>query len=306
MDIKSFNKTSLFLIITFLICYGMSGAFYLSGFEYHGIPATVLAVIYMFVPMGTFFLIEKVIHKEKIKEKYLISFKINKWWFIAWFVPVIIAFGALGASLLLPDVSYSPSMEGMFKRFESTLSPEQIEETRFQMKMFPFHPVWIAVLQGLIAGATINAVAGFGEELGWRGFLLRRFRNMHFLKASLVIGFIWGIWHAPLILMGHNYPQHPVLGTVMMTVWCIVYTPLFLYFTIKAKSVILAAVLHGTLNATAGIPIMLVMGGEDWEAGLMGISGIAVILLAALLLFFLDGYILKEKIMQKEIRESIY
>jgi hypothetical protein len=44
---------------------------------------------------------------------------------------------------------------------------------------------WLALGQGLIAGATINAVAGFGEELGWRGFLYRELSFLGFWKSSL-------------------------------------------------------------------------------------------------------------------------
>ncbi len=39
----------------------------------------------------------------------------------------------------------------------------------------PFSPAvmfWLMLAQGIIAGPTINAVAAFGGELGWRGFLL--------------------------------------------------------------------------------------------------------------------------------------
>jgi hypothetical protein len=118
------------------------------------------------------------------------------------------------------------------------------------------------LFQGLFAGITINALFAFGEELGWRGFLLRQFRQMSFIKASLTIGFIWGIWHAPMILMGHNYPQHPEIGVLMMIVFCILITPFHLYITIKAKSVIAAAILHGTLNATAAISIIGISGNK--------------------------------------------
>ncbi len=37
---------------------------------------------------------------------------------------------------------------------------------RNALEIMPIHPMWLAVLQGLIAGAAINVIAGFGEELG--------------------------------------------------------------------------------------------------------------------------------------------
>jgi membrane protease YdiL (CAAX protease family) len=95
-------------------------------------------------------------------------------------------------------------MTGFFERFEGKVPAEQIEQMKAWMTAFPIHIFWISLIQGLFAGITINAVAGFGEELGWRGFLLREFDYMGFWKSSAIIGVIWGIWHAPLILQGHN------------------------------------------------------------------------------------------------------
>jgi uncharacterized protein len=255
----------------------------------------------MFIPMINVILVEKVIHKEKLKPNLFISFKINKWFFIAWLITPIMSFGTLGISLLLPDVTYSPEMEGMFKRFESMFTPEKMEQMKNSMQTLPMHPIWLSVIQGLIAGATINAIAGFGEELGWRGFLLKSFKEMNFLKASIIIGFIWGIWHSPLILMGHNYPQHPEIGVLMMTIWCILLTPLFLYFTVKAKSVIAAAIMHGTLNATAGIAIMVIDGGNDLTVGMTGIAGFISLIVVLILLFIYDNNLSKEKIMTNKI-----
>jgi len=71
----------------------------------------------------------------------------------------------------------------------------------------------MALLHGLFAGDTLNALFGFGEEAGWRGYLLHEWKHMQFWKASLFIGLIWGIWHAPLILLGYNYPQHSPTGS---------------------------------------------------------------------------------------------
>jgi uncharacterized protein len=179
---------------------------------------------------------------------------------------------------------------------ETTGANEKFNRRHYQCTLYG-----LAVIQGLIAGATINAIAGFGEELGWRGFLLKSFKEMNFLKASIIIGFIWGIWHSPLILMGHNYPQHPEIGVLMMTIWCILLTPLFLYFTVKAKSVIAAAIMHGTLNATAGIAIMVIDGGNDLTVGMTGIAGFISLIVVLILLFIYDNNLSKEKIMTNKI-----
>jgi uncharacterized protein len=296
------NKTFLFLTLTFVISFSLVGLYKLFGGRYDNrIGGTILAVTYMFIPMICAIIVEKVIHKQEIKKNLLISFKINKWFFVAWLITPVMSFMALGISLLFPDVTYSPEMEGMFKRFENMLTHEQMEQMKNSIETLPIHPVWLAVVQGLIAGVTINAVAGFGEELGWRGFLLKSFKEMNFLKASIIIGLIWGIWHSPLILMGHNYPQHPQIGVLMMTFWCILLTPLFLYITVKAKSVIAAAIMHGTLNATAGIAIMVIDGGNDLTVGMTGFAGFISLLIILLGLFIYDNIINKEKIMTNKI-----
>ncbi len=146
-----------------------------------------------------------------------------------------------------------------------------------QVAAFPVHPIWIGLLQGLVAGITINAVAGFGEELGWRGFLQNELGYLGFWKSSALIGAIWGIWHAPLILQGHNYPQNPVPGVFMMVVFCLLLAPIFSFVRLKAKSVIAAAIIHGSLNATAGLAIMLVAGGSDLLIGITGLAGFIVL-----------------------------
>lgn len=53
----------------------------------------------------------------------------------------------------------------------------------------------------------------------------------------------------------------------MMMIFCILLTPSFLYLTIKSKSVIAAAILHGTMNGTNVISLMLTEGGNDFTVG---------------------------------------
>ena len=153
----------------------------------------------------------------------------------------------------------------------------------------PVGVFWLSLLQGLIAGVSVNAVAGFGEELGWRGFLQKELAFLGFWRSSVLIGFIWGLWHAPLILQGHNYPQHPITGVLMMTVWCMLLAPIFSYVRVKARSVIAAAILHGTLNATYGLSIVLVRGGSDLTTGVTGLPGFLVLAGVILVLWLHDS-----------------
>jgi len=119
---------------------------------------------------------------------------------------------------------------------------------------------------------------------------------MGFWRSSAIIGLIWGVWHAPIILQGHNYPQHPVLGVFMMTIFCLLLTPIFSYVRLKAKCVMAAAIIHGSLNATAGLAIMVVKGGSDLTIGVTGLSGFIVLGVVNLGLFVYDHILAKETI----------
>lgn len=299
---KAMNRIALFLLFTFGISFTLAGVFkLLGGQSSDGIGFTIMGAIYMFVPTISVIIVKKLIFKENLRSDLLISFKFNRWFLVAWLITPIISFATLGVSLLFPNTTYSPEMTGLITRYAGLLTPEQIEQMKIALASLPVNAVWIILFQGLLAGITINAIAGFGEELGWRGFLLIEFKNMSFLKACFLIGSIWGIWHAPLILMGHNYPQHPQVGVFMMIILSILLTVLFLYITIKSRSVIAAAIMHGTMNATAGISIMSIAGGNDLTIGMPGLAGFLTIIIFIIILFIFDQFISKDKILTNKI-----
>ena len=236
--------------------------------------------------------------KSAIKEPLGVSLNSNFCVFlVAWLLPVIVSILTLGISLLLPMVEFTPDMEGFFESLKTTLAPEQIEALKTQAASFPIHPFWIQFLQALVAGITINAVAGFGEELGWRGFLQKELSYLGFWKSNFLIGIIWGIWHAPIILQGHNYPEHPKIGVFMMIIFTLLLAPIFSYVRLKAKSVIAAAIIHGTLNATFALDLMVIRGGNDLTVGISGLAGFIALMLVNIGLFVYDHYFAAEKIM---------
>ncbi|NLT21107.1 MAG: CPBP family intramembrane metalloprotease [Syntrophomonadaceae bacterium] len=282
-----FNKyrySLLFIALTFFINWLLIGLFLALGEGWNSTATPLVLVAYMFVPMLVAILVQKLVKHEGVIKPLQVSFKLNRWFLLAWLLPPLLAISALGVSLLLPGVQYTSNMAGLLDIFGQNLSPEQVTQIQAQLEALPISYFWIVLIQGLIAGITVNAVAAFGEELGWRGFLLREFRHLGFWRASLLIGFIWGVWHAPVILQGHNYPQHPLAGVGMMIIWCMLLTPIFVYVRVKAKSVIAAAIMHGTLNGTAGLALMMVRGGNDLTVGLTGVAGFVVLLLVNILI----------------------
>ncbi len=275
----------MFLIITFVFAVIIGLIPVWLDLEWQGNTAVIIGVIYMLFPALSAIFVQKVLYHEPVIVPFKVSFKLNKWFAFAWLLPVIIALGAIAVGMLFPGVSYSPEMAGMIERYRDIMTPEQIAEMERSIEQMPVHPLFLVIIQGMIAGITINALAAFGEELGWRGFLLREFKAWGFARASLFIGIIWGVWHAPLILQGHNYPQHPVAGVFLMTLFCLLVTPLINFATLKANSVIAAAIMHGTLNGTGGIAIVMLKGGNDLTIGMTGAAGLVTLLLANIILY---------------------
>lgn len=219
----------------------------------------------------------QLIFKEPVLKGLGISFKVNRWWWIGWLLMPVIALAVLGVSLLMPGVHWTTESEAV-----------QAAMQQVPGDVGPWGVIGISLLSGLFAGATLNAVFAFGEEVAWRGFLVKEFKGMSFLKMSLLIGLIWGFWHSPLILNGHNYPDHPVAGVFMMVLMCLALTPILVYFRKKSGSVIVPAIMHGTFNAVIGISNMFVAPQNDLLVGGPGLAGFIVLLLVDLGIFLFD------------------
>jgi membrane protease YdiL (CAAX protease family) len=73
-------------------------------------------------------------------------------------------------------------------------------------------PIGSLLAQALIVGPTLSAIAGLGEEAGWRGLLHRELSGLGFWRESWLVGLLWGAWHLPLVFEGYGFPNHPAAG----------------------------------------------------------------------------------------------
>ena len=264
------GRSRRYILWTLLVSYIYAAfSYYIIGAR-TGSSYLIMATIYMWIPAIITIILMKT-EKRNLKELGII-FRPNRWFLFAWLIFLFLALLVIPVNSALPGVEFSATMDDFFDQYQDLMTPEQFEESRNLAVNNPILPFLIMIAQGLFAGITINAFFGFGEELGWRGYLYREFEKLGFWKASFITGVIWGIWHAPLIIQGHNYPGYPVIGVIMMVIWCVLLAPLFTLIRSRSGSVIAAAVGHGTLNGIIGISFVYVAGGNVLTNGLLGIS----------------------------------
>jgi len=105
-----------------------------------------------------------------------------------------------------------------------------------------------------VIGIAITSIATFGEEFGWRGVIQNRLIQHYGIVAGIVIlGLFWGIWHAPIIYGGYNFPGYPLLGSlVLMPLFTLGTSGVFAWLTLRAGSFWPAVLAHASINSVAG------------------------------------------------------
>ena len=110
--------------------------------------------------------------------------------------------------------------------------------------------------------SALMAFNTFGEEYGWRGYLYPKLEAVWNRPAAIIAGgIIWGLWHAPLTVKGHNfgtdYPGFPWLGILLMCGSCVIMGIFFHWLTLKTGSIYPASIAHSTTNNGASLLLMI-------------------------------------------------
>jgi len=143
-----------------------------------------------------------------------------------------------------------------------------------------------------IALSTLSLPLPFGEEFGWRAYLLPKLLPLGARKAVLLVGAIWAVWHWPYLFMGYeywfNYWGAPVVGPLLWVVICLFLSTFLTWVTLRSGSVWPAALGHGVINASASLMLYFTRGEPNYLIGPMpvGIIGSLGYALLALLIFF--------------------
>lgn len=206
-----------------------------------------------------------------------------RYYLAAWFLPPLLVALTIVMSILIGTAKYDPE----FTTMQALV--EQSAQAGVEIPLATL--ILIQLAQGLILGPIINVFVTMGEELGWRGFLLPKMLPMGEWKALIWGGVIWGVWHAPVILQGHNYPDHPFLGVFLMIVFCIFLSIIIGWMYLRTRSPWSAAIAHGSLNAWGGLAIVFLIPGFDTAFGgtIASMTGFIILVLFVGLLMFTKG-----------------
>ena len=129
----------------------------------------------------------------------------------------------------------------------------------------------------LVMGPVVNGLFGFGEEFGWRGYLLPKLMPLGKWKAYTLVGIIWGLWHAPLVLAGFNYPGFRMLGVLGMIGMTTTFGFYINEMTLRHRSSILAGWMHGAFNGQFyGLWRILFPNAHPLLGGVTGLVGMLV------------------------------
>jgi membrane protease YdiL (CAAX protease family) len=223
------------------------------------------------------------------------------------------------AACLLPLLAVCVGGGVFFLLFPQSFDPT-LSEARKTLVSSPFlatHP-WVGLLITAVKNMIIGLVLGmfyFGEEFGWRAYLLpklmERFNGaepgsapvvdpaqaIHYaararaasLKAALLVGVIWGVWHWPsqLLSMKLDPTISPLLPLVFLVSTCSL-SILLCWITLRSGSIWPASFGHGVINQISVLPVSLMKGPAmlllgPGTAGLIGGLGYLALALALLL-----------------------
>ncbi|MCI0672948.1 MAG: CPBP family glutamic-type intramembrane protease, partial [Myxococcaceae bacterium] len=167
----------------------------------------------------------------------------RRFWALAWLGMPVLVLGAVGLSALAGTF---PLDLGGLSGARAALAV-YAKESPAQAATFSTPASFLAwqVGRSVLLGPVFFAPVAFGQEWGWRGWLLPRLLPLGRMRALALSGALWGLWLAPLAFQGRAYPGHPLLGAALLVVTGTLLGMLFGWLRLASRSVWPAVVAHG-------------------------------------------------------------
>ena len=181
-----------------------------------------------------------------------------RYWVAAWVLPAVLTLVGVALYFAVFPAHYDATLEAVRGILD------QAADAGAPLPFGPWGLVALQVAQAVVLAPILNSLFTFGEEFGWRAYLLPKLLPLGQRRATVVLGVVWGVWHWPVIAMGYNYglgyPGAPWAGMLAM-VWFTFVVGTFLgWATLRAGSVWPAVVGHAAVNGIGAIGLLFVRG----------------------------------------------
>lgn len=196
----------------------------------------------------------------------------------AYVIPPILITAGIGLALLsgVQHWAFSENIHAMANLISAQLqSVGQSLPSGFSAYQLALISLISQTVLAFTLGILLNMIFTFGEEFGWRGYLLPRLSPLGGVQAAIITGIVWGLWHAPIIVLnGYNYPGHPWLGVVMMVIFTVALSMIFSWLRFRSGSVWPSTLAHAAFNAQAGFAIVFLSHADSLLRAPIGLIGL--------------------------------
>jgi membrane protease YdiL (CAAX protease family) len=220
-----------------------------------------------------------------------------RWYFVALLLtPVIAAIGLVVHAALGDTVPSAADLRGwlsVYAQSFGTGGPYALSRS------LPPSMGLISMLRGLVAESPLWAVVNFvifavftgpvSEEFGWRGYALPRLQGANSaLKASVIVGLLWGFWHTGpdfwrILLQGNPlailYPLAITMGTIPLSI-----VSTWLYNNVRG-SLLPSMLLHASFNETLYVLALVWNGRSSIVLGAELVLGVCLFVVIGLVYY---------------------
>ena len=265
------SRTLPWLAGVFLWSWGWAALIASTGRPTVGIVFVALALPYILGPAVVSALWRRFSVREAAFED-LNELKLGNPTLVAW----LGAIGFVWASAVVAHVlgwgSFDLSGHAIADRMTLVQGPEKAAEALTAMQAGPLPYAVIASLQALLVG-LLYAPVRVGEEMGWRGVLVRELAPLGPWGSAVLSAVLWGIWRVPLVWMGGYFPDAPLAGAVAMVAASVPQGVLLVWLARRADTVWAAAIAQGVLTAICPFHELAIRGGNPVLTSPMGAAG---------------------------------
>jgi membrane protease YdiL (CAAX protease family) len=285
------KRIVVFLALAFGIAWTGALLLYLTGgLANSPFAFLILTVVYMGAPTAAHILTRVITH-EGWDNLYLQPRLRREWpyWVAAWFAPGVLTIVGMIVFFVLFPQYYDADLTAMRQMLEAQAAAQAAATGQPAQEIDPWVVAISQTVMAFVIAPLLNAFATFGEEFGWRAYLQPKLQPLGGRAMMLAMGVIWGVWHWPVIAMGHNYglnyPGAPWGGLLLMIWFTLTLGTLLGWLTLRAGSVWPAVIGHGAINGIAALGTLFTKGELNpllgpLPVGLIGSVGFGVVMLA--------------------------